>query len=218
MRKLPVEFESGGLVLEGMICVPDAPLPRPAVVMCHPHPLYGGSMDNNVVDAVCEALVGVSFIAMKFNFRGVGMSRGEYDAGFGEQDDVRAAVTYLAGLKGADADRIGLAGYSAGAAYSFRVAIQDQRVKAYAAISPAIPREAAAELEDMIKPKLFVSGSQDEIVPAAEMARMCGYLPEPKECRVIEGADHFWGWYEAQMAGMVAAFFQRVFAGAAQSR
>ncbi len=211
MRKLPVEFNSGELTLEGMVMVPPVKLPLPGVVVCHPHPLYGGSMDNNVVDAVCEALTAASFIAMKFNFRGVGASRGEYDAGFGEQDDVRAAIAYLAGLEGVDAARIGLAGYSAGAAFSFRVAMDDRRVRAYAAISPAIPRDAFPELEGFTKPKLFVSGSEDEIVPAAQMERMCGYLPEPKECRIIEGADHFWAWSEAAMAEMVAAFFQNVF-------
>ncbi len=182
MKKLPIEFESGGLLLEGMLAVPEVALPRPGVVVCHPHPLYGGSMDNNVVEAVCEALTRASLIAMKFNFRGVGGSRGEYDAGFGEQDDVRSAISYLAGLKGVSADRIGLAGYSAGAAYSFRVAMNDDRVKAYTAISPAISREALPELESFSKPKLFISGGQNEIVPAADIDRICGCLPEPKEC------------------------------------
>ncbi len=206
MRKLPIEFNSGELTLEGLVMVPDA-LPAPGVVVCHPHPLYGGSMENNVVEAVCRALVETGFIALKFNFRGVGESRGEYDAGFGEQDDVRAAVDFLAGLRGVEPGKIGLAGYSAGAAFSYRVGMEDARIKAYAAISPAIPRDSFPELENFTKPKLFITGSIDEVIPELEMKRMCEYLPEPKECRVIEGADHFWGWYEQPLAGMVSAFF-----------
>src|SRR5271156_829070 len=117
-----VTFKSSDLTLEGMIASPDGAGPHRAAVVCHPHPLYGGSMYNNVVDAVLEALHARGFATLRFNFRGVGQSEGEFDNGKGEADDAVAAIRFLTAQKGVRADSAVLAGYSFGAMTAVRAA------------------------------------------------------------------------------------------------
>jgi uncharacterized protein len=108
-----------GLSLEGALALPERP--AAGVVLCHPHPLYGGDMDNPVVGAAAEACAGLGLATLRFNFRGVGGSRGAWDEGHGEQEDVRATLTLLRQRLPA-ATRLALAGYSFGASMSARVA------------------------------------------------------------------------------------------------
>ena len=119
MSKRRVSFQSGSFSLEGVLSVPVGPDPAPAVLVCHPHPLYGGSMSNNVVNAVFDTLVEARFAALKFNFRGVGESQGSFTHGLGEGQDVVAALHLLHSLPEVDSLRIGLIGYSAGAGFAF---------------------------------------------------------------------------------------------------
>ena len=102
-----VSFPSGDLSLEGALHVAGA-TPAPAVVVCHPHPQYGGDMDNNVVLAACSALASAGITALRFNFRGVADSDGAFDQGQGEQDDVRAALAHLGSLSEVDGGALGL--------------------------------------------------------------------------------------------------------------
>lgn len=95
LRQSAVSFPCGKLRLEGICYFPEGKEVFPAVVLCHPHPLYGGSMDNNVVLAVASVLVSKSIIALMFNFRGVGGSEGGYGGGVAEQEDVKAAIKWL---------------------------------------------------------------------------------------------------------------------------
>ncbi|MDO8568389.1 MAG: hypothetical protein Q7R57_06715, partial [Dehalococcoidales bacterium] len=125
MERREVRFPSGKLSLEGVLGFPDGKGPFPAVVICHPHPLHGGNMDNNVVVSVFEALLEASFIPFKFNFRGVGGSEGEHGDGNGEREDVSATIDFVGGQREVDAARMGLAGYSAGAAFAFPVGVTD---------------------------------------------------------------------------------------------
>ncbi len=205
-----MSFISGGLVLEGVLAIPEGAMPLPAVIVCHPHPLYGGSMDNNVISSLCEALAQASFISFKFNFRGVGRSHGEFSQGMGEQEDVEAAISFIGTVKEVDSDRIGLAGYSAGAGFGLPVGLNDDRIRALAAVSPPLSMFDFGFLKGCPKPKLLISGSRDDLIPADQFLEFCRYLPEPKECESIEGADHFWWGYESRLADKVAAFFTKV--------
>ena len=204
-----VSFLSGRLVLEGILAIPEGAEPFPAVIVCHPHPLYGGSMDNNVVYSLCETLTQASLASFKFNFRGVGGSQGEFGQGIYEQEDVEAAISFLSTIKEVDSKRIGLAGYSAGAGFALPVAFKDDRVRALAAVSPPLPMFDFAFLKSCPKPKLLISGTRDDLIPIDQFLEFCQNLPEPKECESIEGANHFWWGYESRLAGKVAAFFTK---------
>jgi alpha/beta superfamily hydrolase len=210
MKKTRVSFSSGGLVLEGILVIPEGDGPFPAVIVCHPHPLYGGSMDNNVVNSLSETLEQASLASIKFNFRGVGGSQGEFGQGIGEREDVKAAISFISTVKEVDSKRIGLAGYSAGAGFALPASFNDDRIKALAAISPPIHMSDSEFLKSCLKPKLLISGSRDELIPIDQFLGFCQNLPEPKECESIEGADHFWWGYESHLAAKVTAFFTKV--------
>ena len=210
MKNTRVSFSSGGLLLEGILAIPEGAGPFPAVIVCHPHPLYGGSMDNNVVCSLSETLTQASLASFKFNFRGVGGSQGEFGQGIGEREDVEAAISFISTVKEVDSERIGLAGYSAGAGFALPVGFNDDRIRALAAVSPPLPMFDFDFLKSCPKPKLLISGSRDELIPTDQFLEFCQNLPEPKECENIEGADHFWWGYESRLAVKVAAFFTKV--------
>jgi alpha/beta superfamily hydrolase len=214
MRREKVIFSCGALRLEGVLVLPDGDGRFSGVVVCHPHPLYGGSMDNNVVRAIGSALVGRSIAALMFNFRGVGSSQGSFDHGRGEQDDVRAAIDFLWGRSEVDNERLGLVGYSFGASVALPVACADRRVKAVALVSlplmeASLAEEAATALSACTIPKLLVCGDDDFVVPLGALQRVSEQAPQPKEIRVVPGADHFWWGNEGTLAETVADFFSR---------
>jgi alpha/beta superfamily hydrolase len=210
VKKTRVNFPSGELILEGILAIPEGAGPFPAVIVCHPHPLYGGSMDNNVVNSLSETLTRASLASLKFNFRGVGGSHGEFSQGIGEQEDVEAAISFISRVKEIDSKRIGLAGYSAGAGFALPVGFNDDRIKALAAVSPPIPIFDFDFLKSCPKPKLLISGSRDDLISINQFLEFCQSLPEPKECESIEGADHFWWGYESILTVKVTAFFTKV--------
>ena len=169
---------------------PDA---RYAALVCHPHPLYGGSLHNKVVFHAMKALNSFGFPALRFNFRGTGLSQGEHDHGQGEQNDVRTALDWLDREFGKP---LIFAGFSFGAAVGLRVACQDDRVKATIGLGlPITPIDDRSYdfdfLRSCAKPKLFVSGARDQFASRARLDELAGSLPEPKRLVIIEGADHF---------------------------
>jgi alpha/beta superfamily hydrolase len=209
MKKTRVSFSSGGLFLEGILAIPEGAGPFPAVIVCHPHPLYGGSMDNNVVYSLSEKITQSSLASFKFNFRGVGGSQGEFSQGIGEQEDVEAAISFISTVKEIDSKRIGLAGYSAGAGFALPVGFNDDRIRALAAVSPPLSMFDFDFLKSCPKPKFLILGSRDDLIPIDQFLEFCQNLPEPKECESIEGADHFWWGYESSLATKVVAFLTK---------
>jgi len=205
MKESYVTFPCGDLTLEGVCHLPEGTGPFPVAVVCHPHPLYGGTMDNNVVLAVCQTLCQRGIVGFRFNFRGVGRSQGTL-SGVGDPEDVVAAVSFIASIENVDVGRIGLCGYSAGAIAAFAIQPGD-RIQAAAAISPPISMVSLDGLKAYSKPKLIIIGSSDDFTPIEDFHRFCDSLVEPKECEVISGADHFWWGYEDQLGEKVAAFF-----------
>jgi alpha/beta superfamily hydrolase len=210
MKKTIVSFPSGELLLEGIVAIPEGAGTFPALIVCHPHPLYGGSMDNNVVHSLCETLTKASFVSFKFNFRGVGRSQGEFGQGIGEQEDVEAAISFISTVKAVDSKRIGLAGYSAGAGFALPIGSSDGRIKALAAISPPLNEFNFDFLKSSPKQKFLISGSRDNSTAADEFLQFCQSLAEPKQCEIIDGADHSWWEYESSLAAKVTAFFTKV--------
>ena len=122
------------LSLEALLAVPDTP--SAGVVICHPHPLYGGDMDNPVVVRIQEVCASLGLATLRFNFRGVGGSGGAHANGVGEQDDARAALEALAReTRGAPT---AIAGYSFGARIAAQVASSDPRIGGLALIAPPL--------------------------------------------------------------------------------
>lgn len=202
-----VNFSSGSLVLEGRLGLPEGRAqPYSGVVLCHPHPLYGGDMHNNVITAVARALEERGLATLRFNFRGVGGSQGSFANGIGEQDDARAALAWLAGQEEIDPSRRGIFGYSFGGLVALSVGAREATIKAMAAVSPLLPREG---LDDCPKPKLIICGDADPVVPADRLRERAAEIAEPKIIMVVPGADHFWLGQEREMATAVADFFSR---------
>jgi alpha/beta superfamily hydrolase len=169
-----------------------------AAVVCHPHPLFGGTLHNKVVFHTMKALNGFGFPVLRFNFRGAGLSQGEHDQGNGEVDDVRTALDWL------DAEYhlpLIFAGFSFGAAVGLRAACGDGRVRAGIGLgTPVVPVGEATNgprvyaldfLRQCEKPKLFVSGARDQFGPRARLEALVASLPEPKKLVIIADADHF---------------------------
>jgi alpha/beta superfamily hydrolase len=204
-----VNFPSGKLTLEGAWHLPEGAGHFPAVVVCHPHTLYGGEMSNNVVMALCQALAEQGLAVFRFNFRGAGGSQGSFADGIGEQEDVKAALSYVAQNNKIDSSRLGLAGYSFGAGVALAVAPGDEQVKALALISPPLDSPGWENLSKYSRPKLILGGSEDDFCPVVQLARLVLKLAEPKEYEIIRGPDHFWCGYEPQLATRVVQFFKR---------
>jgi hypothetical protein len=205
-----VVFPCGNIQLEGILSIPDGKASFPVVVVCHPHPLYGGDMDNNVVTAVCSALAVGSIATLRFNFRGAGNSGGSFNDGFGEQDDLRAAVDFLLTLKEIDRRKIGLAGYSFGGMVANAVAVRDKRVTQLALISPALDASAWEQLKEYLQPKIILIGDEDNTISFRPFQRFFG---DAKQYQIIAGADHFWVGFEEQLSRKITCFFQNGFIG-----
>ncbi|MGD8623530.1 MAG: CocE/NonD family hydrolase [Anaerolineae bacterium] len=206
----PVTFAARGdpaIRLEGMFHYLDGSGQWPVAVVCHPHPLGGGTMHNPVVTAIARALVSRGILTLRFNFRGVGSSQGRHDGGLGERDDVAGALDWLLDQPQVDAWRISLAGYSFGAGVGLAQAEQDPRVTAVAAVGLVAGKQETDFLAAFTRPKLFVTGEHDDLAPAADLRRLVDRLPPPKTLHVVPGIDHFWHGHEHQVAGLVADFF-----------
>lgn len=200
-------FHSGNLMLEGIIDIPEGKSPFPAVVVCHPHPLYGGNMHDNVVVAICKALLNKGIACFRFNFRGVGGSQGSYGGGFREQDDAAHAVDFVTKMGKIDPDKIGLAGYSFGGGVAFNVALKDDRVKALVLVSPVIPDSGWKKLGGYARPKLLVLGDSDEYFPLAKYEPKIKSALQPGEYEIFPHTSHFWAGSEDEMAERAAGFF-----------
>jgi hypothetical protein len=164
-----------------------------AALVCHPHPMYGGTLHNKVVFHAMKALNSFGFPVLRFNFRGAGLSQGEHAHGEGEVEDVRTALDWLErGYR----QPIVFAGFSFGAAVGLRAACPDARVKALIAlgtpVAPIDDRQYDFDcLRECGKPKLFVSGSRDQFASKAQLTRLVESVANPKKLVLIEAADHF---------------------------
>jgi alpha/beta superfamily hydrolase len=167
----------------------DAPY---AALVCHPHPFGGGTMHNKVVYHAMKAFSSFGLPVLRFNFRGVGLSEGEHDEGYGEQDDVKAALNWLEQNLGRP---ILFAGFSFGSNVGLRACCGDTRVKGLLGLGLPVRAEGRdysyGFLPKCTAPKLFISGDHDQYGPRHEMDNVFESAPEPKRLVWIAGADHF---------------------------
>ncbi len=179
------------------------PLDR-AVVLCHPHPLYGGTMETKLVARTAKKLSESGFQTLRFNFRGVGRSEGKWAEGAGERDDLRAALDFVRSRL--PECRLAVFGFSFGAWVGLDVGNSRSDVEALVGVAPPVGRVAFDSLRDSKKPKLIVYAGRDEIVDPGALLEWASGLLEPKEVAGVPDADHLFTAQVDEVAGMVAAF------------
>ncbi|MFC2046321.1 alpha/beta hydrolase [Chloroflexota bacterium] len=230
---VPVTFSSCGrrpVELEGIFHICGGERPRPAAVICHPHPLGGGSMHNSVVSAVARALSATGVMALRFNFRGVGHSGGNHDNGRNEQEDVAGAVRYLLDQPSVDPGRVCVAGYSFGAWVALSFAETSPHVAAVAAVSlvswnydtdfhrfvsqPGAPvgtqQFDPGFLQSFARPKLLIVGEHDSFAPPKQLRALTDQIPEPRALHIVPNTDHFLRGCEQEVGNRVAEFLAGV--------
>ncbi|HKV54724.1 MAG TPA: alpha/beta family hydrolase [Candidatus Binataceae bacterium] len=210
MKEQPITFPSGELTLEGLIAKPESLKEARGAVVCHPHPLYGGSMYNNVVDAALEAMWRLGWATLRFNFRGVGGSEGEHGGGAGEADDAAAAVGYLAEQSGVKAEGIVLAGYSFGAMAATNAAPGLKNLGALTLIALPIRMANTDALRRFSGPLILAAGDHDDYCPASQLQAIHEDLAGRAQLKIIQGADHFFGGYEEELADALESMLRRI--------
>jgi len=162
---------------------------KPAVVVCHPHPLYGGTMRNKVVYWIARAFEDQGYSVLRFNFRGVEQSQGSWDHGEGESEDVRTALDFLH-THHPDSP-LWLAGFSFGTYAGLKAAQKDSRVEQMFAIAPAVNLWSFNFMQQERRPLTVISGTDDEIVPFEQVQAWIKTMPKHIRFHTIEGAGHF---------------------------
>jgi uncharacterized protein len=187
--------------LEAILIQPESP-PQAAAVICHAHPLHGGMMHFKVVFRVAKALQACGLAALRFNFRGVGLSAGRHDYGIGERDDVSAALDEM--QRRYPSLPIVLGGFSFGSHMALRVAAHDPRPAALLALGFPIESVPDPEFALAVRvPRLFVQGERDQFGGRGAITPWVDSLPPPRCLRIVEGSDHFFTGHLETLQGIV---------------
>jgi hypothetical protein len=194
--------------LEAVLKEPDSP-PRGAAVVCHPHPLFGGTMHTKAVYRAAQALTEAGLVALRFNFRGVGASTGSHDEGRGEREDARAALDWL------DASYPGLpllaGGFSFGSLVALSVGASDARVAALLGLGLPLARDERydfAFLASVSKPVLVVQGEEDEFGSGEHVERVLAPLGSHITLVRVGGSDHYFTHRVQELQRAVRGYFE----------
>lgn len=189
--------------LEALCEQPEQTRPDLAGLVCHPHPLYGGTLHNKVVHHTALALQEMGLPVLRFNFRGAGASHGSHDYGRGEADDVRAALAYLE----EKLPRVGivLAGFSFGAWVGLRVGCEDKRVKVVVGVGLPANNSDFSYLASCGKPKLFLQGTRDQYGSRVALEAVFAHTAAPKKLVWLESADHFFTGHLKELRAAIIA-------------
>lgn len=190
-------FRAGGIDLEGLM---ESGSTESGAVITHPHPLYGGDMNNHVVAIIQQAYRKKGYTTLRFNFRGIGSSQGRYDDGIGEQNDLEAAVSFLRerGLK-----KIALAGYSFGV-WINSLASQDRGwTWPMVSVSPPVGFIDFSTIGALPGLELVVTGSRDDIAPAEAVRKILPTWNPAARFEIIDGSDHFYSRHSRQLEDVI---------------
>jgi alpha/beta superfamily hydrolase len=182
----PFSFFSDNLKIEALVEINS---PRKAIIITHPHPLYGGDMHNPVVDTIRQVYRHKGYTTLRFNFRGTGHSEGRYDDGLGEQIDVRAALEVL---RTEGMEQIVLAGYSFGAWVNARTVASGLKIDQILMVSPPMAMIDFSDIGFLSGLKLVITGGRDDIAPEDEIEKMMETWNQAARLEVIGPADHFY--------------------------
>lgn len=198
--------------LEAILWTPSTPArhrPPLAAVVCHPHPLFGGTMHNKVIYQTAKSLDALDLSVLRFNFRGAGLSAGEHDGGNGEQDDVRSALDFL--KQKFPGVPLLLAGFSFGAWVGLRAGCAEPRVSHLIGLGLPVNNTDFSFLRECHKPKLFVHGSNDEHGAIAKVKALVASLPGENHLVVVEGVDHFFAGKLNELDAAITNWLREVF-------
>lgn len=195
-----ITFPVGDIRLEGLLSLPAGP-PGIGAVVCHPHPLYGGDMHNNVVSALVSGLQAAGVATLRFNFRGVGGSGGAHDDGNGEAEDVKGAVTCL--LERCAPQDVAVAGYSFGSFVGLKAGAGDPRVHRLIGVALPVARRDASFVRRIAKPARLISGDRDDVSPLNKLEALLG---ANASLTVVRGADHFFQGLEHYIVASAVEF------------
>ena len=188
-----VDIQAGDVTLEARF-IPGTVLA--GAVITHPHPLYGGSMDNNVVWTASRALGDRGWATLRFNFRSVGASTGRYGEGRAEVADVVAAMAFL---KSRMPGPCYVVGYSFGAAVAARALHEGLETAGAVLIAPPLAFMDLAFLPETPGLHLIIVGERDDLCPLADLEALLGRRQPPVDLRIVPGADHFFGGREKEL-------------------
>ena len=207
MRQSAIGFESKKTSLDGVLTTPqELPPPYPAVVVCHAHPMLGGNMDGSLVTAICRSANARGFATLRFNFRGVGGSEGEFTNGDREHEDVKAALNVMKRWPGVDGKRLALVTYSFSAGVALKGLKQTKAAGSLVFIAPPISSLHGLRAKRDKRTMLFIVGRNDKISPTAELQRVLDEMADPVSFVEIPDADHGLIGHEGRVADRVAEF------------
>ncbi len=191
--------------LEALLEEPEDRDPRMAALVCHPHPLYGGTMHNKVVYRMARGLRRAGLVVLRFNFRGVGSSQGEHGHVTGEIEDARVALEWLRGRY--PELPFALAGFSFGSRVITRLGCSLEQAAFLMAVGFPTRMGDVEYLENCAAAKIFVQSTHDQFGPRPELEAAFGRFSEPKQLIWIEAPDHFFAGaleeLEAAVAGAI---------------
>jgi hypothetical protein len=199
-RLLPLELAGPAGPLEALLQECDAGAPALAALVCHPHPLFGGTLHNKVVHRVAATLHERGAATLRFNFRGAGRSAGHFDQGRGELEDARAALAWL--RERHPGAPLLAAGFSFGAWVAARLAAAEPDVGRLVLVAPPVAQWSFEVLRRSDVPKLVLQGSEDDTCPPAALEAEFPAWAAPKRLVSIEGAGHF---FDRRLAALGAA-------------
>ena len=200
--------------LEGRLVVPEQPVG--GAVLCHAHPVYGGSMSNAPIPAMQRALEKAGWASLRFNFRGVRLSEGIYAGGVGEVKDTRAALDHMASV--VLGTPLAVAGWSFGSLVALHAAVADERVESYVAVAPPISTGPRMDLPTNPTPErlagwrarvLAICGTRDQFCKPKDLERWARNLSPTAQVKIFEGADHYFYGVIDQLGEAVAEFIAR---------
>jgi alpha/beta superfamily hydrolase len=188
--------------LEAILEEPEEGAPTEAALVCHPHPQHAGTMHNKVVHRIARGLRRSGAVILRFNFRGVNLSEGEYAHGEGERDDANSALAYLR-------DRypdlpFTLAGFSFGSRIVLRLACSGIGARRVIAVGFPTTWKDHAYLDNCTVPRVFIQSTRDQFGPVEELRPLVDRLPEPKRLILVEAADHFFSGALDELESVVA--------------
>ena len=207
MRQTAIQFTSDKLSLEGVLALPQGVSgAHPALLVCHAHPALGGNMDNPVVTAICRAAEGQGIGSLRFNFRGVGDSEGQFSNGEAEQHDLESALSVLRRWPDINPKRLTLVEYSFGASVLLDGLGYCKSARSLAFIAPPISSVRGSKIRKDRRPKMFLVGQRDRIVPSVQLQAALDEVRRPLQFSELPGADHGLIGHEEAVAKCVVDF------------